>query len=283
VEDIKGAAPCVSIQDTMKTRDHIDYSDIPQSKGGWRLRKLGKRTMQKRCLDVADINGDYLGLHKFKSTMPGAARRETNPLEPRYRFPKGSQRAANQLLNYNEKDTEIREEYDNSGTQMVYSKCKRGQRGEAGDLQIGYIHGSKPQKLFVDLHKPKDRTLLTQDIAGATVTRDPYRRMRPMKNPACVLDIPGAQKNTLQFFPTNRRGKTNPLNPRYTLLDTPREKREKRMQRSKSQGSLQPQARAARAAKPKLAKTLPAKPKLNLSKMRASETLKTDITAVRGL
>jgi len=80
------------------------------------------------------------------------------------------------------------------------------------------VKGSTSRVLIRSLNK-KDTSLCTQDIKGAEVVHDRWRRtyLRNFE----TLDIDGAQASTsVRGFKKSRRV-TNPLNPRYKLLDTP--------------------------------------------------------------
>jgi len=272
VADIEGAQPCLTFEAQMKTRDHMDYSDIGKCVGGWKIRNLAEKPTRTRNLNVSDINSDYLGLHRF-----WFGKRVTNPLDPKYEFTGGSLRTSQKMLEYKQKEMRIREAYNKDGSMLKFASIAEKAPTPKKAL-IGPIAGTKPTKLFIDLNKPKNRSLLTQDIEGATVVRDEYRRMRPMVNPngANSSDIPGARANSFAHFKTSRKP-INPLVPRYTLLDTPRKNlsapptRTHQMTQKKSHAKS-----AAREAVPKLRMG-------GLNKMRSAEGLVNDISTVRGL
>jgi len=272
VADIQGAQPCLTFEAQMKTRDHMDYSDIGKCVGGWKIRNLAKKPTRTRNLNVSDINSDYLGLHRF-----WFGKRQTNPLNPIYEFKGGSLRSSEKMMEFKEKEIGIREAYNKDGSMLKFGSIHEKPKTPTA-ASIGPIAGSKPTKLFIDLNKPKNRSLLTQDIEGATVVRDEYRRMRPMVKPngANSSDIPGAKANSFCYFNTTRKP-TNPLMPRYTLLDTPRKKRNSPSASSKTTMPKKSYAaRAAREAVPKLRMG-------GLNKMRSVEALANDITTVRDL
>jgi len=271
VADIQGAQPCLTFEAQMKTRDHMNYTDIGKCVGGWKIRNMAEKPTRTRNLNVSDINSDYLGLHRF-----WFGKRKTNPLNPIYEFKAGSLRSSQKMMEFKEKEIGIREAYNKNGSMLKFDSVQAKKKTPTL-ASIGPIAGTKPTKLFIDLNKPKNRSLLTQDIEGATVVRDEYRRMRPMANPngANASDIPGAKANSFCYFKTTRKT-TNPLVPRYTLLDTPRKKR---MSPSPANTMMKKSSNADSAASE-------AVPKLRLgglNKMRSAEGLANDITTVRDL
>merc|ERR1719324_1331479 len=94
---------------------------------------------------------------------------------------------------------------------------------------VGPVAGSKPRKLQWDNGEPQF-SLLREDIAGAAPQRwvgaVPFNIYDPPEvKPAISFhdphDIPGAQVGTLKkgIEGSGRGGTTNPLNPRYKMLD----------------------------------------------------------------
>lgn len=83
----------------------------------------------------------------------------------------------------------------------------------------GHVKGSTSKVLHRNLKK-QHNYLSTQDISGAEVVHDRYRRN--YTKTFQTLDIDGAQASTTgRDFSSKSRRCTNPLTPKYETLDTP--------------------------------------------------------------
>lgn len=82
----------------------------------------------------------------------------------------------------------------------------------------GVVNGSTSKVLIRSLNK-KDTSLCTQDISGAEVKPDRWRRT--YSRSFGTQDIDGAQSSTIRRGFRHSKRTTNPLNPRYQPLDTP--------------------------------------------------------------
>ena len=136
-------------------------------------------------LNVADINHDRDGLHRFRS------RRHTNPLDPRYVF-----------------DCERRSGLGRNRGQMSNERNKN---------VVGPVDGSAPCWESRFTHKSAnqvDNSLRTGDILGAQINLNKWDRNYE-KDPNNVRDIPRCTPHSVKCFTTKRR--TNPLDPQYKL------------------------------------------------------------------
>eukprot|EP01084_Bolivina_argentea_P309216 534840_1 len=99
ISDIWGTKPSKNITYSCKQRDNMNYRDIERSYAGWKG-KYRKKKIQKRDkykfdkLSVSDINNDFTGVNRFKTT------RCTNPLQPQYKY-NNSKRSGLLKLNNN--------------------------------------------------------------------------------------------------------------------------------------------------------------------------------------
>jgi hypothetical protein len=202
ISDIEKSSSKVRIPTRNYVRDPNDSSDIEFASANYQERvnrqtRVGNKL--DRSLNVKDINQKKL-LH----TAP----RQTNPLEPEYKV---STTATTSL------HTRYTEEGNN--VQLHPTEC----------ATHGHVHGSKPRKLQWDNGEPQF-SLVREDIAGTVPQRwcgavpfniyDPPE-VKPVISFHDPHDIPGAQVGTLKkgIEASGRGGTTNPLNPRYKMLD----------------------------------------------------------------
>jgi hypothetical protein len=203
ISDIEKSHPKVRIPDRNYIRDPNCAADIEFASANY-LERVHRQTRNNvradRSLNVKDIN------HKKPlHTAP----RCTNPLEPEYKV---STTATTSL------HTKYTEELG-SDVRLHPKECETH----------GHVHGSKPRKLQWDNGEPQF-SLMREDIAGTVPQRwvgaVPFNIYDPPEvKPAISFhdphDIPGAQVGTLKkgIEGSGRGGSTNPLNPRYKMLD----------------------------------------------------------------
>merc|ERR1719387_223447 len=182
-------------------KDSLDISDIEMSKP---KRVIPDRNYvlnpnaQSTSLMVQDINA-FPG----RTTLP----RDTNPLDPVYQV---SQTSATSIpIRWTEEEG------------RVYAPPMEVE-------VIGEVPQSKPRKLQWDNGEPHF-SLLTEDIAGSQPQRwvgsVPFNIYDPPEKKPIISfhepqDIPGTQVGSLRKGIVTGR-MTNPLNPRYTMLDGP--------------------------------------------------------------
>jgi len=203
ITDIEKSNSKVRIPTRNYVRDPNDASDIEYASANYQER-VHRRTRAGKAditMNVKDIN----------QTKPlHYAPRCVNPLEPEYKV---STTATTSL------HTKYTEELGRKDVEL--------HRTEA---QVhGFVHGSKPRKLQWDNGEPQF-SLVREDIAGTVPQRwigavpiniyDPHevKEVISFHDPH---DIPGAQVGTLKkgIEGSKRGGSTNPLNPRYKMLD----------------------------------------------------------------
>lgn len=246
LSDIEKSGPKVRIPTRNYIRDPNDASDIEFSSANYQER-VHRRTRQGKpdiTMNVKDIN----------QTKPlHSAPRCTNPLDPEYKV---STTATTSLH-----------------TKYTEEMGRRDVKLHAKEAEIhGHIHGSKPRKLQWDNGEPQF-SLVREDIAGTVPQRwvgavptniyDPPE-VKPVITFHDPHDIPGAQVGTLKkgIEGSRRGGSTNPLNPRYKMLDgdvrpqpVPVYDAERNMPlhslaQSRAQASSLPNLRPAQAATP---------------------------------
>jgi len=203
ISDIEKTHPKVRIPDRNYLRDPNDASDIEFASANYleRVHRQTRNTVRAdRSMNVKDIN-QKKPLH----TAP----RCSNPLEPEYRV---STTATTSL------HTMYTEEQGND-VRLHPRECETH----------GHVHGSKPRKLQWDNGEPQF-SLMREDIAGTVPQRwcgaVPFNIYDPPEVKSVISfhdphDIPGAQVGTLKkgIEGSGRGGTTNPLNPRYRMLD----------------------------------------------------------------
>jgi len=202
ISDIEQSSSKIRIPTRNYVRDPNDSSDIEFASANYqeRVQRRTRSGKQDITMNVKDIN----------QTKPlHYAPRCTNPLEPSYKV---STTATTSL------HTKYSEELG------------RGLELHRTEAQIhGFIAGSKPRKLTWDNGEPQF-SLVREDIAGTVPQRwigavpiniyDPPE-VKPVISFHDPHDIPGAQVGTLKkgIEGSKRGGSTNPLNPRYKMLD----------------------------------------------------------------
>jgi len=93
-------------------------------------------------------------------------------------------------------------------------------------ITYGKIKGSNPKRLHpLKVNKLTSLSLATGDIAGAQTNTLPERFLKSktrkdFREVTKTKDIPGALPSSLRRGITTKRA-TNPLDPKYKLLDTP--------------------------------------------------------------
>jgi len=203
ITDIEKSCSKVRIPNRNYVRDPNDGSDIEYASANYQER-VHRRTRNGKMditLNVKDIN----------QTKPlHYAPRCTNPLEPEYKV---STTGTTSL------HTRYTEELSRSDVKLHPTEAEIH----------GHVHGSKPRKLQWDNGEPQ-LSLVREDIAGTVPQRwvgacpvniyDPpeVKQMISFHDPH---DITGAQVGTLKkgIEGSRRGGTTNPLNPRYKMLD----------------------------------------------------------------
>lgn len=203
VSDIEKCHPKVRIPTRNYVRDPNDASDIEYASANYQER-VHRRTRGGKpdiTMNVKDIN-QTKKLHY--------APRQTCPLDPQYKV---STTATTSL------HTKYNEELGRSDVNL---------HSKEGEIH-GHVHGSKPRKLQWDNGEPQF-SLMREDIAGTVPQRwigsvpiniyDPPE-VKPVISHHDPHDIPGAQVGTLKkgIEGSRRAGSTNPLNPRYKMLD----------------------------------------------------------------
>lgn len=201
IGDIEHSRPKVRIPTRNYSRDPNDASDIEYASANYQERvhrqtRTGLR--QDRTFNVKDIN----------EGKPVQAR-STNPLDPVYKVPTTATTSLHARFN----------EEAAAGVGMPPREAE----------EHGHVHGSKPRKLQWDNGEPLF-SLLREDIAGTVPQRfvgaipvniyDPPE-VKPVISFHDPHDIPGAQVGSLKkgIEGSRRAGQTNPLNPRYRMLD----------------------------------------------------------------
>jgi len=198
ISDIEQSRPKRVIPDRNYIRDPNDASDIEATCPNYRRRVVRPipGNSFSTSLDVRDINA-YPG----RTTLP----RDTNPLDPTYQI---SQQSCTSLpIRWTEEEG------------RVYAPPMEVET-------IGEVPQSKPRKLQWDNGEPFF-ALLTEDIAGAAPQRwvgaVPFNVYDPPEKKPIISfhepqDIPGTQVGSLRKGIVTGRS-TNPLNPRYVMLD----------------------------------------------------------------
>lgn len=203
ISDIEKSSSKVRIPTRNYIRDPNDASDIEHASANYQER-VHRRTRNGKpdiTMNVKDIN----------QTKPlHYAPRCTNPLEPEYKV---STTATTSL------HTKYTEEVKRGDVSLHRTEAETH----------GQIPGSKPRKLQWDNGEPQF-SLVREDIAGTVPQRwigavpiniyDPPE-VKEVISFHDVHDIPGAQVGTLKkgIEGSRRAGSTNPLNPRYKMLD----------------------------------------------------------------
>lgn len=203
ISDIEKSCSKVRIPTRNYVRDTNDASDIEYASANYQER-VHRRTRNGKpdiTMNVKDIN----------QTKPlHYAVRCSNPLEPEYKV---STTATTSL------HTKYTEELGRGDVRLH----------PVDDGLHGQVHGSKPRKLQWDNGEPQF-SLVREDIAGTVPQRwvgavpcniyDPpdVKEVISFHDPH---DIPGAQVGSLKkgIEGSRRGGSTNPLNPRYRMLD----------------------------------------------------------------
>jgi hypothetical protein len=200
IDDIEMSKPKRVIPDRNYVRDPNDSTDIEYTCPNYRRRVTHPLNPEANStsLNVMDINA-FPG----RTTLP----RGTNPLDPVYNV---SQASATSLpIRWSEEEG------------RVYAPPLEVE-------VIGEVPQSKPRKLQWDNGEPFF-ALLTEDIAGAAPQRwvgsVPFNVYDPPEKKPIISfhepqDIPGTQVGSLRKGIVTGR-MTNPLNPRYTMLDGP--------------------------------------------------------------
>jgi hypothetical protein len=200
ISDIEMSKPKRVIPDRNYVRDPNDSSDIEYTCPNYRRRVVRPMNpnAQSTSLMVQDINA-FPG----RTTLP----RDTNPLDPVYQV---SQTSATSIpIRWTEEEG------------RVYAPPMEVE-------VIGEVPQSKPRKLQWDNGEPHF-SLLTEDIAGSQPQRwvgsVPFNIYDPPEKKPIISfhepqDIPGTQVGSLRKGIVTGR-MTNPLNPRYTMLDGP--------------------------------------------------------------
>ncbi|CEP02538.1 hypothetical protein PBRA_009122 [Plasmodiophora brassicae] len=190
ISDIPGTKTTVPYVMRMRTRDHINYDDVPGSVAAYHInRHLARRT--RNILRVDDINDNG----SFRT------RRHTDPLSPRY-------------------------DYDSACSSGLLSFAADGKpvaaREDRPALEndLGYIPGSHPKRLGA--RAVPTFALTTRDIAGNETMFQAHRKDRLLRYGTArhtndTRDIVGAQADTAGKWKWIRR--TNPLMPDYQPLD----------------------------------------------------------------
>lgn len=201
LSDIEGAKSKVRIPTRNYVRDPNDASDIEHASANYaervqRQTRTGNRV--ERTLNVKDIN-------QAKPVQP----RSVNPLDPVYKVPTTATTSLHAKFN----------EEVAAGVELHPKEAE----------EHGHVHGSKPRKLQWDNGEPLF-SLLREDIAGTVPQRFvgavPFNIYDPPEVKQVISfhdphDIPGAQVGSLKkgIEGSRRAGQTNPLNPRYRMLD----------------------------------------------------------------
>jgi hypothetical protein len=203
LSDIEKSNSTVRIPTRNYVRDPNDGSDIEFASANYQER-VHRRTRGGKpdiTMNVKDIN-QTKKLHY--------APRCVNPLEPEYKV---STTATTSL------HTRYTEEMGRSDVKLHATEAETH----------GHVHGSKPRKLQWDNGEPQF-SLVREDIAGTVPQRwigavpvniyDPPE-VKPVISFHDPHDIPGAQVGSLKkgIEGSRRGGTTNPLNPRYKMLD----------------------------------------------------------------
>jgi len=203
ISDIEKSSSKVRIPTRNYVRDPNDSSDIEYASANYQ-----ERVHRRSRAGKADITMNVKDINQTKPLH--YAPRCTNPLEPEYKV---STTATTSL------HTKYSEEMSRSDVQL--------HRKEA-EIH-GHVPGSKPRKLQWDNGEPQF-SLVREDIAGTVPQRwigavpiniyDPPE-VKEVISFHDVHDIPGAQVGTLKkgIEGSRRAGTTNPLNPRYKMLD----------------------------------------------------------------
>lgn len=200
ISDIEQSRPKRVVPDRNYVRDPNDASDIEYTVPNYRRRIVRpiQQDAYSTSLEVADINA-----------FPGRTSRPrgTNPLDPTYHV---SQVAATSLpIKWSEEEGRV---WQADPTVEV----------------IGEVPQSKPRKLQWDNGEPFFN-LLTEDIAGSRPQRwvgaVPFNIYDPPEKKPIISfhepqDVPGTQVGSLRKGIVTMRN-TNPLHPRYTMLDGP--------------------------------------------------------------
>lgn len=204
LSDIEGTSSKARILERNYCRNPNDSSDVEYASANYheregRRRTAGKAPRADRALDVRDIT---------QARKPGAERC-TNPLDPVYNV--STTRATSVIAKYTEEEA-----------------AGLSDPPPVEDRLHGEVHGSRPRRLTWDNGEPQFN-LMREDIAGTVPQRwigsVPFNiydtaEAKPVLERHDPHDIPGAQVGSLKKGICGpRAGKTNPLNPRYTMLD----------------------------------------------------------------